>query len=382
MRRTWFFISIIVAILTTVSTILAASTAIAQGATPPAGKSEVTLVASGLTNPRGFAWGPDGTLVMALAGSGGDNHLAFAPGVTADLGLTSSIVTIAGGCATPMVQGLVSALWEEPDWVWGAMDVAFIGNDLYVLVSGAGPSWGSPSSRSGVSRVNSDGTMTLVADLTTWLPHHLPKFVPPDYSSDGSLFDLEATNNALILSEAVGGLIIKVTPAGDISTVADLSDQHPVPTGIAVDADGSVYVGYEDAAPYPDGASKVTKIAPDGTITDAWTGLTRLGDVTLGPDGTLYAAELSTGNSDTAPYFHPGIGKIVRQTGPDSSEVVADGLDYPVYLGFGADGALYVDGPANGADAGEGWLTRIDWDGEMGSPVPATPCVPMATPTA
>jgi hypothetical protein len=353
----------------------------AQDASPPVPTGSLTVVATGLTNPRGFAWSPDGTLYLALAGWGGDSRIAAAPGFTAARGLSSSVVTVTDGCVTPVVQGLVSTKWEEADWVWGAMDVAFLNGDLYVLVSGAGPTWASPTSRSGVFKLNDDGTMTLVADLTTWLPQHPPKFVPPDYSSDGSLFDLEATGDALLLSEAVGGQIIKVTPAGEISILADLSDQHPVPTGLAVGADGSVYVGYENAIPYPNGSSKVSKIAPDGSVTDAWTGLTRVSDVVLGPDGTLYAAELSTNNTDTEPYVHPGTGRVVKQTGPDSLEILVDGLDFPVGLGFGPDGALYVDGPANGANNGEGWLGRVEMGGETGASTAAPSCPP-ATPTA
>src|SRR5262245_44450001 len=42
----------------------------AQDATPVPGPPG-TVVASGLTNPRGFVWGPDGALYVALAGSGG-----------------------------------------------------------------------------------------------------------------------------------------------------------------------------------------------------------------------------------------------------------------------------------------------------------------------
>jgi sugar lactone lactonase YvrE len=174
--------------------------------------------------------------------------------------------------------------------------------------------------------------------------------------------------------------VLKVTPAGAISVLADLSPQHPVPTGLAVAPDGSVYVGYETTPPYPDGGSKVTKIAPDGTVTDAWTGLTRVGDVALGPDGALYATELSTHNTATAPFVHPGTGRIVKQTGPASLQVVADGLDFPVGLGFGPDGALYVDGPANGGDNGGGWLARIGPSGRGGAAGTAT--APAACPAA
>src|SRR3954447_2419944 len=224
-----------------------------ESATPAAAplSSGLTVVATGLTSPRGFEWNTAGTLYLALAGHGGDTHIPVAPGYTIDNGLSSSVVTVADGCTTTVVQGLVSTLWEEPGWIWGAMDVAFLDGDLYVLVSGAGPSWASPTSRSGIFTVNDDGTMTLVADISSWLPQHPPKVAPPEGPSpDGSLFDLTVAGDALLLSDAVNGLIIKVTPAGEISTFADLStDNHPVPTGIAVDADGNAYVGFESAIP-------------------------------------------------------------------------------------------------------------------------------------
>ncbi len=296
----------------------------AQEESPAATESGITTVVAGLTNPRGFAWAPDGTLYLALAGHGGDTHIADFPGFTVDIGLSSSIATIADGCATPVVKGLVSLLWEEAGWIWGAMDVEFLGEDAYALLSGAGPSNFSPSSFSGVFRLNDDGTMTLVADITTWLPQNPPAFVPPDYGSDGSLFDLEPAGDALLLSEAVGGQLIRVTPDGDIAMVADLSEGHLVPTGIAVDAEGNAFVGHETAAPYGDGASKVVKVAPDGTVSDAWTGLTVVTDVELGPDGVLYAAEMATGFAEGVPDMPPGTGRIVRQTGPDTSRAGRD----------------------------------------------------------
>ena len=122
-------------------------TAWAQDNATPTGplSSGLTVLANGLDSPRGFTWGPDGTLYLAIAGRGGDDLLPAAPGFTVHNGLTSSVVTVAAGCTTPVVQGLVSTFWEEPGWLWGAMDVAFLNDELYVLVSGAGPAWASPS---------------------------------------------------------------------------------------------------------------------------------------------------------------------------------------------------------------------------------------------
>jgi hypothetical protein len=375
-------------------------TAIAQDAATPSASAigaTMTVIANGLDSPRGFSWAPDGTLYLALAGRGGETHLPVIPGYTIDVGLTSSVVSVANGCTTPLAQGLASVLWEEPGWLWGAMDVAALNDQLYVLLSGAGPTWGSPSARSGVYRINADGTMPLVADISSWLPGHPPQVAPPEGPSpDGSLFNLAATSDALLVSDAVNGLIIKVTPAGEISTLADLSAQHPVPTGIVVDADGNAYVGFETTPPYKDGSDKVVKIAPDGTISDAWTGLTRVAGLAIGADGTLYAAELSTGNTDEAPFVHANTGRIVHQSGPASSDVIAEGLDFPVDLGFGPDGALYVSGPSNGAtaeagaNAGNGWLARVEMGGTSSTASMATTaastsastCGAMSTPTA
>jgi hypothetical protein len=331
----------------------------AKAAGLPAG---VEVVAAGLTSPRGFAWSPDGSLYMALAGSGGASRFEVADGFTMEIGLSSSVATVADGCATPVVAGLVSAHWVEPGWVWGAMDVAFIADELYVLVSGAGPTWLSPSSFSGVFRINDDATMTMVADVTTWLPDNPPAFTPPDYNADGSLFDLEAAGDALLLSEAVGGQLLRVTTAGEITTVADLSEGHLVPTGIAVDGEGNAYVGFETTPPYPDGASKVVKVTPDGTVSDEWTGLTAVTDVAIGPDGTLYAAEMATGNLDAEPFLRPGSGRVVRQNGPDGLEEVLTDVAYPVTLGFDTEGALHVAYPAFAPNAGaeQGALLRID----------------------
>lgn len=326
-----------------------------MGATPSPLPAGVTFVISGLSNPRGLSWGPDGMLYVADAGIGGDDVLVEAEGFTALGGETSAVVAIADGCATPVAEGIHSVLWQEAGWIWGAMDVEFLNDTLYVLVSGSGPTWGTPDGVSGIYQVNDDGSVTLAADLGNWLPDNPPAFAAPDYAGqDGSEFDMEPYGDAFLVSVADGGQIIKAVPGGEISLFADLSEGHLVPTGIAVDADMNAYVGFETTPPYPEGASKVVQITPDGTVTDFWTGLTAVTDVELGPDGILYAAEMSINNSDKAPFLNSDSGRIVRQTGPDSLEAVVTDAPPPVGLGFDGNGDLYFDYPAFGPDAGEG----------------------------
>jgi hypothetical protein len=79
-----------------------------------AGAATVTQVASGLDNPRGVAFLPNGTLAVAEAGHGGDVCLG-AGGTMPCYGTSSQIsaIDLATGGHTPIVSGLFSVL--EPD---------------------------------------------------------------------------------------------------------------------------------------------------------------------------------------------------------------------------------------------------------------------------
>lgn len=347
---------------TSIALVAAGISSVALAQEEEADGSGITTIAAGLTSPRGFDWGPDGTLYLAQAGRGGDNEIRIVEGFSVDNGLTSSVATVSDGCATPMAIGLPSTHWVDAGWVWGAMDVAFLDGVPYVLISGAGPSWFSPSSTSGVFRLNDDGTMTLIGDVSTWLPNNPPAEVPFDYGQDGSLFDLEAAGDALLLSEAVGGQLLRVSLDGEITSLADLSEGHLVPTGIAVDEEGNAYIGHETAAPYIEGGAPILKVTPEGEVSEQLTGLTVTTDVALGPDGVLYAVEMATGFSGETAEMPANSGRVVRQTGPDSFEDVVTDLPYPVNLGFDADGRLLIDGPAFGPDGGigQGYIIAVD----------------------
>ena len=119
-------------------------------------------------------------------------------------------------------------------------------------------------------------------------------------SWDGSLFDLEAGDGKLWLTEAVGGLVVTVTPEGEIALAADLSEGHMVPTGLALDGEGNAYVGHETVIPYPDGLANVVRVAADGAIEASWTDLVDSG---YGPvveeDRTVTLASRTFGTADT-----------------------------------------------------------------------------------
>ena len=266
----------------------------AQEATPATGTQ---IVAEGIANPRGFTWGADGTMFLALSGTGGDNP--GPEGSPFSGGHTASVAVVRDGAVTTLAAGLASSVWRDIDWVWGVMDVAILGDQLYALVGGGGAIHGNPDTPSGVYRIDADGTSAVVADLGTWVDENPVAHTPPEGApNNGSFFAMVPVGETLWVVESVNGQVLQVTPTGTISRIADLSEGHLVPSGIVTAPEGGAYVGYLTSAPYPAGAAKVSHVALDGSVDDVWTGLSAVTGLTLGPDGTLYAAELSAEMSD------------------------------------------------------------------------------------
>ncbi len=146
-----------------------------------------------------------------------------------------------------------------------------------------------------------------------------------------------------------------------------------MPTHLALDPEGGVYFGILTAFPFADGGAGVFHLGLDGTVEAVWTGLTTVVDVAVGEDGTLYALELSTGNTPESP-LNPGSGRIVHQTGPDTNEVVVDTLNFPIAMEIGPDGVFYFSTPAIGSNDGSGSIARFD-----PNPPPADATVPEGT---
>ena len=164
MMRTW----LIGVLVTTLLWVIWVQPGMAQPASPSL-PPNATVVASGLINPRGFTFAPDGALVVAESGAVPDGFESphgpptpmFRPATTTT-GRVSR-VDLATGQRTTLAEGLPSSAGSFGDTL-GPSNVAYLGTDLYVLIS-AGPVHGWPNYPSGVYKVNADGTVRPVANL-------------------------------------------------------------------------------------------------------------------------------------------------------------------------------------------------------------------------
>src|SRR5215212_4509967 len=339
------------AALLIVALVAAAAPLLATAQPQPAG---VVLVASGLAYPRGVTWDANGQMFVALAGDGpaptaaeassGNTPVEHAFGLFY-AGFNGAVVKIDKGCGVPVATGLPSEQ-QQSGWHQGVASLTFLDGTLYASVDGGGSARGNPINPSGVYMVDMNGGWAAVVSLDAWMPAHPVSVVPGDLDPNGEPYSLIADGSSLVLSESNSGQLLQVSPDGTITRIVDLSDPHRVPTGVVIDKDGNYYVGTLGITPYPDGSSLVFKVTPDGKMETVWTGLTMITDLAIGPDGALYALEMSTGNTAEPPFYQRNTGKIVRQTGPASGEDVVTGLDLPIAMKFGPDGALYTSFPA------------------------------------
>ena len=117
-----------------------------------------------------------------------------------------------------------------------------------------------------------------------------------------------------------------------------MKELDPVPTGVAVGTDGTIYLGLLSGGPFPPGAAKVLKVGTDGTLTDYATGLTMVVGVAVGPDGNVYTSEISTNFLGE----QPAPGAVLRIKSDGTTENVVEGLALPNGIAFDKDGNLYV----------------------------------------
>jgi hypothetical protein len=325
-------------------------------------------VVGGFDNPRGLAFGPDGRLYVAEAGTGGTTSTAgqcpqepppigpFTGGFTGRISRVTS-----DGVRHTVASGLPSATGAFGDIV-GVSDVAFLHGRLHALVAGGGCSHGHVSDPAGIYRVTDAGAWRAVADFTPFYQAH-PAANPdlPSFSPDASLYAMAARGDRLYFTEANQRGLFEWRPGHGFGRVADLSLVTALEVPTALSVDGPLLVSDFGQLRGPTigvGTESVYRVGGSGKVSVWATGFTKV----LGlaeHRGSLYVLEsASTG------IFAPGSGRVVRieQRGQGSRTEVVSGLYFPTAMIIGPDGALYVSNRGFGAAPGTGEVLRVPLD--------------------
>ena len=349
------------------TSITGSSDADATRLSPAAAPATPQVIAGGLEYPRGFAFGPDGAIYLAEAGTPEGNttmtvglcpQVGFGPSAG---GFTSRISRITlDGTRTTVADHLPSAINALGD-VEGVSDIAFgAGHKMYALLP-AGCAHGHLNEPSAVLGIHADGSYDVLADLSRWVkanPTAHPN--PGDFEPDGDFYNMAAQGNVLYVVEANQGNLLSVKPEdGKITRLADVSatEGHRVPTGLAI-ADGDLLVGELTPFPAVTGAADILRYKRNGEIRDRVHGFTAVLGVATDKAGTMYVLESFTCPTADPCFPSPGSGRVMRVSPDGTRDVIATGLSFPTALRMGPDGALYVANFGYGMP-GMGQILRI-----------------------
>ena len=355
-----------------VARLAAAALAVALGGvlatTRASAELAVSTVMSGLDNPRGLAFGPQGALYVAEAGRGDlgeGNGPCVQPGaVQVCYGATGAVSRLWRGKQERVATGLPSYA-TAAGRATGPHDVAMLGVGsaqvtigleaspvLRDQLSADQPEW------AGFGRLvhmSASGEWRFVADIGAFEE----EVNPEPRAVDSNPFGLLALPGERVLADAGGNSLLQVGANGDISLIAVLppvpqaTDRDPVPTSVVLGPDGAYYVGELTGAPFRDGAASVYRVAPGEAPQVFRSGFKAIIDIAFDSEGNLYVLQHATG---LTMLLGPGV--LIRVAPDGTRTTVLGGLDRPTSVAIGPDGAFYVTN--HGLTVGGGEVLRVE----------------------
>ncbi len=317
------------------------------------------VVASGLDNPRGLAFGPEGALYVVEAGRGGGGPCIPGPFGTACYGETGAVTRIQNGVQEQIVSNLSSFASPQGRQAFGPHDISFNGRGgAYLVVGGCFL----PNESCGrLLHLPASGKWKAIADLTAYEVANNPDGAHPGESDPYAVLALP---DERIVADAAANDLLRVKANGDISVIAVFPsrtvngmEMDAVPTSVAVGPDRAYYVSELTGAPFPVGGARVYRVVPGETPTVYADGFTNIIDLAFESDGSLLVLEMAKNSLASG---NP-TGALLRLHPDGSRETLLDvGLNYPSAVAIGPNGGIYISN--YGQDPGLGEVIRLSFN--------------------
>ena len=295
----------------------AATSANAAARTAGSGVTLTHLTRFGSGLGSGSTVGPDGAIYVTDGTNGSVDRVDRRTGA----------VTVFATGLPPKVLG-----------IGGAMDVGFLDQRMYVLVTMVGGDIvGGPhigDATVGVYRLDDPGTFSVVADIGSWSVAHPPK--PGYFITTGVQYAMIPDHGGFLVTDGHHNRVLRVALDGQVSEVAAFDDL--VPTGLESQG-GTTWITQAGPVPHLPDTGRVLALRPTNpsgkptTVTEVAHGASLLVDVEMGPRHQLYA--LSQGQWDgvmEGSPARPNTGRLVRVTPDGTLDPVVDTNGNPLVL--------------------------------------------------
>jgi DNA-binding beta-propeller fold protein YncE len=332
-----------------------------------------TVVMSGLDNPRGLAFAPNGALYVTEAGRGGAGPCLTNPGTgeVRCFGKSGAITRLWKGRQERVVEGLESHAMPDGSSASGPTDISFQGAGGGYITMGLGGDGAFQAALGGrysgtLLHMAASGKWRVVADIL----EHEEDENPAGGAVDTNPYAVLAEPGARIVVDAGGNSLLHVAANGTVETLAVFPTQanpifpfgpptiESVPTTVARGPDGALYVGELTGFPFVQGLARIFRVVPGEAPVMVCTGFKAIIDIAFAPDGSLLVVENATGAFPPPPPFAPFSGQLSRLNLNDCSRtVLMSGLNRPTAVAVRSDGAIYVTN--NGVTPGAGEVLRI-----------------------
>lgn len=365
--------------------LVAVTVLVMVGSATEANLASLEVVATGLQSPRHMTFGPDGALYVAEAGFAGAGPCILTAIGPSCVGNSAGITRITSDSQQRVLSGALSlgGPFPFPDGSQeglGLHDVWFDGSGnmfgLYGL--GASPTNTVPASGTlngmtfaTIVEVGANDTVTPVLDIGAY-----ELAANPDMGLlDTNPFTFVDDGAGTIYIADAGGNAVLETDGVTISTTAVFSNRlapfwadfptntipisipmQAVPTSVAINPDGELFVGQLTGFPFPPGFANVYRI-PDGGDPEVFLeGFTNIVDIEFDADGNLYVLEMAT-NGLLGPIVLANgewTGALKRiDTDGDMTTIASEGLHAPTGMAIGSDGWIYISNKGLTPDEGE-----------------------------